>query len=178
MAGFWRRPVGDRARGGIFHLRVDERLVHGQVVVGWGVPLEINCLILANDALAGKAADRELYLQIIPEEMGGLVLTVNQAVAAMPEIRKRGARCLVVVQAVDDALKWVEGGMAPDLLILGGVHQKSDRRRILDYVALSPLEIEKLKKIARRQVKIVCQDVWNGVAVDFDEALRRAGIHP
>jgi len=177
MTGFWKRPRGDHAGGGFFHLRVDERLVHGQVVVGWGVPLEINCLILANDAVAGKVGDRELYLQIIPEEMGGSVLTVDQAVAETVEIRRRGARSLVVVQSVDDALKWIVGGNAPDLLILGGVHQKSGRRRILDYVSLSDEEIEKLKNIARRQVKIVCQDVWNGDPVNFDEALRRAGIN-
>jgi len=177
MLGFWKRPCLVRAAGDFFHLRVDERLVHGQVVLGWGVPLGVNCLILANDEVAGNAGDRELYLQIIPEEMGGSVLTLAQAVAEMPAIQKRGARCLAVVQTVDDALKWVERGNAPDLLILGGVHPKPGRQRLLDYVSLSNDEIEMLKSIARRQIKIVCQDVWSGDPVDFDEALCRAGIN-
>ena len=178
MLGFWKWPLGNRASGGLFHLRVDERLIHGQVVMGWGVPLEINRLILANDEVAGKAGDRELYLQIIPEEMGGAVLTVAQALAETPEIRRSGVRCLAVVRTVEEARQWIESGNAPDLLILGGVHQRPGRRALLDYVSLSDDEIEMVKSIARRQIKIVCQDVWSGHPVDFDEALRRAGIDP
>ncbi|HEX7344146.1 MAG TPA: PTS sugar transporter subunit IIB [bacterium] len=177
MSGFGKRPSGSPSARGFFHLRVDERLIHGQVVVGWGIPLEINCLILANDQTAGNVGDKELYLQIIPEGMGGSVRTVDQAVAATAEIRRRGERCLMVVRSVEDALKWIASGNPPDLLILGGVHPEPGRRRVLDYISLSDDEIGKLRSILQQGIKVVCQDVWGGNPVDLEEALRRARIN-
>jgi len=146
------------------------------VVVGWGIPLEINRLILANDQVAGNVADKELYLQIIPEGLGGSVQTVDQAVAGTAEIRRRGERCLVVVRSVDDALKWIASGNPPDLLILGGVHPEQGRRRVLDFVSLSDDEIGKLRNILQQGIKVVCQDVWGGHPLDLEEALRHARI--
>jgi mannose/fructose/N-acetylgalactosamine-specific phosphotransferase system component IIB len=175
MLGIRKRGVPGCVKGGFLYLRVDDRLIHGQVVVGWGSPLDVNCLLLANDAVAADAGQKALYLEIIPEEMGGSILRLDQAIASVPDIRRQNLRCLAVVSSINDAVKWVESEHPPDLLILGGVHQSLGRRRILDYVCLTGAEIEKLRSLQSRHFEILCQDVWSSAAVSFDDALKRAG---
>ena len=49
--------------------RIDDRLIHGQVVVGWGQPLDIRLLILLDDLVAGSEWEQELYRMAVPPEM-------------------------------------------------------------------------------------------------------------
>jgi len=169
---FKRRAAGGTSEG-FFYLRIDDRLIHGQVVVGCAVPLDVNCLILANDRIAASPAESEFYLQIIPEDMNGAVHSIAQAVENTPQIRRRNCRCLLVVSSIDEAWKWIESGNPPDLLILGGIHAAAGRQRILDYVYLSDSEIEKLQSAIRGNVQVICQDVYTSDPIGFEDALDR-----
>jgi mannose/fructose/N-acetylgalactosamine-specific phosphotransferase system component IIB len=46
--------------------RVDERLIHGQVVVGWGGPLHADRIVVVDDAIAGSPWEQELYCLGVP----------------------------------------------------------------------------------------------------------------
>ena len=49
--------------------RIDDRLIHGQVVVGWGQPLDIGFIVLVDDAVAASDWEQELYRMGVPPEM-------------------------------------------------------------------------------------------------------------
>ena len=49
--------------------RIDDRLIHGQVVVGWGQPLNARFLILVDDLVASSDWEKELYRMAVPPEM-------------------------------------------------------------------------------------------------------------
>src|SRR5437763_11581463 len=54
---------------GISLYRIDDRLIHGQVVVGWGQPLNIRLLILVDDLVASSDWEQELYRMAVPPDM-------------------------------------------------------------------------------------------------------------
>ena len=49
--------------------RIDDRLIHGQVVVGWGQPLDIGFIVLVDDEVAASDWEQELYRMGVPPEM-------------------------------------------------------------------------------------------------------------
>jgi mannose/fructose/N-acetylgalactosamine-specific phosphotransferase system component IIB len=49
--------------------RIDDRLIHGQVVVGWGQPLDVRFIVLVDDAVAASDWEKELYRMGVPPEM-------------------------------------------------------------------------------------------------------------
>ena len=49
--------------------RIDDRLIHGQVVVGWGQPLDLKFIVLVDDAVATSDWEQELYRMGVPPEM-------------------------------------------------------------------------------------------------------------
>ena len=49
--------------------RIDDRLIHGQVVVGWGQPLDIGFIVLVDDEVARSEWEQELYRMGTPPEM-------------------------------------------------------------------------------------------------------------
>ena len=46
--------------------RIDDRLIHGQVVVGWGQPLSLRFIVLVDDEVASSDWEQELYRMGVP----------------------------------------------------------------------------------------------------------------
>ena len=49
--------------------RVDDRLIHGQVIVGWGRPLGIDLIILVDDQVSQSTWEQDLYRMAVPPEI-------------------------------------------------------------------------------------------------------------
>ena len=49
--------------------RIDDRLIHGQVVLGWGRPLGIERIVLVNDEVAASPWEQDLYRMAVPAEI-------------------------------------------------------------------------------------------------------------
>jgi hypothetical protein len=70
--------------------RIDERLLHGQVVVGWGRRLGIGFYAVVDDGIAGTAWERDLYGSALPAGVEPFFLTVEDAIGQLPELEDRG----------------------------------------------------------------------------------------
>src|SRR5205823_14162469 len=73
--------------------RIDDRLIHGQVVVGWGQPLDIGFIVLVDDEVAASEWEQELYRMGVPPEMDVFFHGVDDVIAALPRYiddRRRG----------------------------------------------------------------------------------------
>ncbi len=59
--------------------RIDDRLIHGQVVVGWGQPLDVGFIVLVDDEVATSEWEQELYRLGVPPGMSVHFETVAEA---------------------------------------------------------------------------------------------------
>ena len=76
--------------------RVDDRLVHGQVVIGWGRPLGIDLIMLVDDTVAGSAWEQELYRMAVSPDIEVRFVTVAEASVQIPALSSDGRRALVL----------------------------------------------------------------------------------
>src|SRR5690606_7517584 len=81
-----RTPPRERwaADVGIVLYRVDERLIHGQVVIGWGSQLKPGRYLVVDDAVAGSDWEQELYVLSLPEGTGAEFVSVAEARTRLP----------------------------------------------------------------------------------------------
>src|SRR5207342_682640 len=63
--------------------RIDDRLIHGQVVVGWGQPLDLAFIVLVDDEVASSEWEQELYRMGVPPEMDVHFHSAQDAPAAL-----------------------------------------------------------------------------------------------
>ena len=92
-------------------LRVDERLIHGQVVVGWGGPLHADRIVVVDDDIAASPWEQELYCLGVPPETEASFSTVDDARASLREWRTGGRRVIVLVRGLETALRLAQGGL-------------------------------------------------------------------
>src|SRR2546427_12916777 len=59
--------------------RIDDRLIHGQVVVGWGQPLHVSFIVLVDDEVSSSDWEQDLYRMGVPPQIEAIFASVNQA---------------------------------------------------------------------------------------------------
>jgi PTS system mannose-specific IIB component/fructoselysine and glucoselysine-specific PTS system IIB component len=153
-------------------LRVDERLIHGQVVVGWGGPLHADHMVVVDDDIAGSPWEQELYCLGVPPEMEASFASVADARPRLAEWRTGGPRVIVLVRDVATALRLAQGGLlAGDEVNLGGIHHAEGRERVLPYLHLSDADRDTLRQIAGTGALVSARDLPAGRRVPLEELL-------
>ncbi|HEX4683574.1 MAG TPA: PTS sugar transporter subunit IIB [Gemmatimonadaceae bacterium] len=155
--------------------RIDDRLIHGQVVVGWGQPLDLRFFVLVDDAVAGSDWEQELYRMGVPPEMEVYFHTAENAIAALPKYQGDPRPGLLLTGDIATMRKLVDGGGITAVNV-GGIHSKPGRVQRMRYVFLTPEEEESLRELAARGAKVTAQDVPGARPVTLDDLL--AGGEP
>ncbi|MBU0507395.1 PTS sugar transporter subunit IIB [bacterium] len=150
-------------------VRVDDRLLHGQVVVGWGQTLGLKPVLLASDRVSKDPALCTTYRGLIPEELCGDVRSLSDVAEQWIRGDFKGTRAMVVVESPVDALKLVKLGVPLKSLTLGGLHYREGREELLPYLFLSDWERTTLTELKKHGVKIVCQDLPVAKPIPYEE---------
>jgi PTS system mannose-specific IIB component/fructoselysine and glucoselysine-specific PTS system IIB component len=155
--------------------RIDDRLIHGQVVVGWGQPCNLGFLVLVDDAVVDSEWEQELYRMGAPPEMDLYFDSVESAARRFAEYRADARNGLLLTG--DVATMAALQAKVPQLQVvtIGGIHHKAGRTARLRYVFLTPSEEEELRALAARGVSVVAQDLPNAPAVALEQVLAGDG---
>ena len=156
--------------------RIDDRLIHGQVVVGWGQPLDIRLIVLVDDQVASSEWEQELYRMGVPPEMEVLFESVQSAAAKYADLQADPRPTILLTGDVGTMSRLVEAVPAIRSVNLGGVHHRASRAQCLRYVFLGPDEERALRAIAARGVEITAQDVPAAKPLGLDAVLSRENL--
>jgi mannose/fructose/N-acetylgalactosamine-specific phosphotransferase system component IIB len=150
--------------------RIDDRLIHGQVVVGWGQPLDIRFIVLVDDDVAASEWEQELYRMGAPPEMDVYFLNVDAAVAKLPSYRADARHGILLTGDIETMRRLVDAGGVASINI-GGIHHRAGRSQRLRYVFLNESEESALRDIAARGVSVTAQDVPGARPIPLDDIL-------
>jgi PTS system mannose-specific IIB component/fructoselysine and glucoselysine-specific PTS system IIB component len=140
--------------------RIDDRLIHGQVVIGWGRALGINLIILVDDQVAASAWEQELYRMAVESEIEVRFVTVAQASGEMANWQSNGKRGLVLTGDLETmAALHAASPEAVHKINLGGLHHRPGRRERLPFVYLTDQELSALRQLEAGGAVITAQDL-------------------
>jgi mannose/fructose/N-acetylgalactosamine-specific phosphotransferase system component IIB len=150
--------------------RIDDRLIHGQVVVGWGQPLDVKFIVLVDDAVAESDWEQELYRMGVPPEMEVRFHSAADAAAHLDDYRTEARPGILVTGDIATMRQLVERGGVRDVNV-GGIHHRAGRTQHLRYVFLTPEEGVALRDLAARGAVVTAQDVPAARAIPLEELL-------
>lgn len=140
-------------------LRVDERLIHGQVVLGWGCHLRPDRYVVVDDDLASSDWEQELY-RIGAGSSEVLFCSVAEARGRLSEWREALPRSILLARDVATVRRLADGALLHGASInLGGLHHGPGRRELLSYLHLSDEEVRILASLEAEGVEVWAQDL-------------------
>ena len=150
-------------------VRIDDRLLHGQVLIAWGSALAVQHYLIVDEALAQSAFERTL----ISSCGGGVPVDIvgpEEGAAHLIAAAARPGATLVLVRGLPQALDLVRAvraaGGTLDHLNLGGAHHAVGKERVHDYVYLDAADRAALTALLALGVRVSVQDV--PAATPFD----------
>ncbi len=149
--------------------RVDDRLIHGQVVVGWGQPLDASFIVLVDDAVRSSEWEQDLYRMGVPPRMEVIFASVTEALRRLPEWEAEPRVGILLTGDLDTMAALALGSNRVGKVNIGGIHHRAGRSERLRYVYLTNEEAAKLRAIAAGGVNVTAQDVPTARAVPLGE---------
>ncbi len=140
--------------------RIDDRLIHGQVVIGWGQPLGIRVVVLVDDDVQASRWEQDLYSAAMPKGMAVRFTDTEEACRELPAWQAAPEKTVVLTG--DIATMATLAKCHPALLKqvnVGGIHHRQGRTKRLPYVYLSEEEFHQLEALQALGVRVVAQDV-------------------
>ena len=151
--------------------RIDDRLIHGQVVVGWGQPLDVGFIALVDDAVAESDWEQELYRMGVPPEMEVVFASVDDATERHAEWLADTRPGILLTGDIDTMQRLADRVPALRTVNLGGIHHRAGRTQRLRYVFLTSDEEQALLALPRRGVHVTAQDVPAARPLSLDAVL-------
>jgi PTS system mannose-specific IIB component/fructoselysine and glucoselysine-specific PTS system IIB component len=140
--------------------RVDDRLVHGQVVIGWGRSLGISLIVLVDEGVAASAWEQDLYRMAVPAGVELRFATVAEAASHLDEWQGSPVRTMLLTGDVETMVALHRAAPAVVHKInLGGIHHRPGRRERLPYVYLTDDELHALEAVEASGAKVSAQDL-------------------
>lgn len=152
--------------------RIDERLIHGQVVVGWGSETRPDRIIVVDDALAASDWEQELYQLGLPPAVVAEFADVEGARRSLSTWREDAQRSIVLTRDAVTMRRLGAGGLLAGMEVnVGGLHHAPGRRQVLPYVYLSETESTALQELAAEGANVSARDLPATRRVPLDQLL-------
>lgn len=119
-------------------VRIDNRLIHGQVIEAWLPYTGASVLVVANDEVASDGIQQEIMSLAIPQTAMALFVHVERVQAALVQAMAAGPQAaLILFASCSDARRALERGFLFEHLNVGNIHYRPGNRQISPSVALS-----------------------------------------
>lgn len=163
-------PLNGSSGTEVLILRVDDRLVHGQVIAGWARPLGIESLIIASDKISKDEWACNAYRLAVPEGIKFSCLDIKTCATHIAnEMDKK--RVMIVVEKIAEAYELVNSGLPIKEVNIGGLSYTQGARAITPYIYLSGDEIEAAVKLYQLGIKLIGKQLPNSPPVDVVKKL-------
>ena len=152
--------------------RVDERLIHGQVVIGWGSQLQPDAYLVVDDALAEAGWEQDLYRLAVGEGTGVSFHSVAEARTRLTEWEGAEEDLVLLTRDVEAMLRLAQGRLlAGKGVNLGGIHHAEGRTRVRSYLWLDDQDRARVRALEEEGAHVTGRDLPGSLKITLHDLL-------
>lgn len=140
-------------------LRVDYRLIHGQITTSWVGQLGCDCILIANDKVPGDILRKNALKLAKPPETKLVMKTVEDSIEAINSGVTDKYKLFVIVENVQDARRMVEGCPVFERVNLGNIRMYAGAKQLGTTVFVSEKDMEDIRAMQERGVSVDVQSI-------------------
>ncbi|MBI0113550.1 MULTISPECIES: PTS system mannose/fructose/N-acetylgalactosamine-transporter subunit IIB [Gilliamella] len=150
--------------------RIDDRLIHGQVITTWVKNYDIEQVLVINDKVAEDKVQQSVLTMSAPPGLKVLVFGVQQFIEILKKTPIKKRTMLLFTNSIDvNAL--VEGGLSLEKVNVGGMRMQDGRHQLSRAVSVTPEEEQAFKNLIAKNIPVEVQMVPKDPIVDLKSLL-------
>ncbi|UUI38993.1 PTS system mannose/fructose/N-acetylgalactosamine-transporter subunit IIB [Oceanobacillus oncorhynchi] len=159
---------------GIVHVRVDDRLIHGQVATRWSTGLRVNRIMVIDDIIAASDHEKAVLRMAAPSGVNTSILPFEKAAANIKAGNYQGQRVLLVVKSPEILVRLQEEGLELPQVNIGNLSNRFGTVQIKKSVSLSADEEKAIQTLLNSGVKVTAQMVPDDLETSIEVFLNKA----
>ncbi|WP_332236885.1 PTS system mannose/fructose/N-acetylgalactosamine-transporter subunit IIB [Sporolactobacillus sp. KGMB 08714] len=163
---------------GVKLVRIDYRLIHGQVITKWSNKANVNRIVVVNDELAKDSFMAQIYTMAAPPGIKVEVVAIENFVkeALKVDSSYNSKAILVLFKNIIDAKKTVEAGVKFNSMQIGGLGAGNGRKMIVKGISIDRKDAEDLLVIQDTGVEVNFQVTPEENRVSLNKAVQKLGM--
>ena len=137
--------------------RIDNRLIHGQVLEAWVPFVRADCIVVANDEIAGNPLQKMMMKASVPSRMQVEIGTIAEATRLFNSTQLDQRRILLLFGTTADAVRAYQGGLIYKRLNLGNLQAYKGKARFSCTLFLDPVDLDNLELLDQAGVRITAR---------------------
>ncbi|WP_440897536.1 PTS system mannose/fructose/N-acetylgalactosamine-transporter subunit IIB [Amphibacillus sp. Q70] len=139
---------------GIIHIRVDDRLIHGQVATQWVNHLGATRIMVINDEIATNDIQKRALRIAAPPNVSSSIITKQTAATNILSGKYDGQKVLIVLKSPNDVVDLLNLGLNIKKINLGNLSVREGTHRILPTISVTNEEEESLKELINKEIEV------------------------
>lgn len=140
-------------------IRIDHRLIHGQVALSWSNSIGANCILVADDEVIKDPLQKATLKMACPHNIKPVFKSIDDSIISINKGQTDKYHLFIVVGSVTNAYRLIKGIKGIDRLNLGGTKVREGTKKISKAINLTEHEEELLDELKNDGVKIEIQQV-------------------
>ena len=156
----------------ILLFRVDERLIHGQVVIGWGSQLHTERYLVVDDDIADSEWEQDLYRLTVGDSTKVSFFTAEQARQRVSEWMSADECTLLLTRDLYSMLRLARNRLLEGKSVnLGGIHHGKGRKRVRSYLYLNDADRGRVRALEEEGMHASGRDLPGSLKVGLADLL-------
>ena len=147
--------------------RIDDRLIHGQVVTSWTKETKCERIIVCSDEVADDSIRKTLLEQVAPPGVKASVVEIEKAIRVYKNPKYSEVNAMLLFTNPTDVLRMVEGGVDLKSINIGGMAFKEGKKQITGTISVNEKDIEAFKKLNEKGIELEIRKVVADSKVDL-----------
>jgi len=154
-------------------IRIDNRLVHGQILEGWVPFIKASRIVVVNDEVASDLFQETVIKMAVPHDIEVLVFGVDEFATDFAQKYNDKKETIVLFKDIDDSLRAFKTGFCFDRLNIGNVHRDNGSLCCSTSILLNNRDIENVKYLMNSGVKVEVRCVPRDKPLDFFDIVKK-----
>ncbi|KGG54750.1 PTS sugar transporter subunit IIB [Lactobacillus sp. wkB10] len=139
---------------GIIHVRIDDRMIHGQVATQWSGRLNATRIMVINDNIVNDEMRKTVVRLAAPANVSTSILGRQKALNNIKSGKYKGQRVLLICVSPMDVNYLIDNGLPINSVNVGNLAQRDGTERVRPSINVTPEEKESFKKLIDRGVEV------------------------
>lgn len=139
---------------GIVHIRIDDRLIHGQVATLWTNELSITRIMVVNNEVAANEVQKTMLRIAAPSNVSTSLISEEKAVTNIKNGKYQGQRVLMIVKDPETIIRLMDSGLDIKKINVGNMSTRENTYHIKSSVSITPEEEKAFHQLLDRGVEI------------------------
>lgn len=139
---------------GIVHIRIDDRLIHGQVAGLWTNELKATRLMVINDQVANDEGQKSLLRMVAPGTVNTSIITEEMAFNNISAGKYAGQRVFVIVKSPVEILNLINKGLPIKTINVGNMSSRDNTEVIKQGISVTVDEKAAFKELLEKGIEI------------------------